>query len=164
MAPQWNIEFDDPTVQRKAVEGLRKAYYRDPTKPLFSCHEAGNAICINILQKLPRPLEWDAECVFPETGQTVKLRNLAAEKDASTKQGFHDQAGVLIMTGPGIRPGSCIKECSTLDIAPTLLALLELPIPSYMKGRVLEEALEPTVRPISMDLPMRAREPSPSGA
>jgi hypothetical protein len=35
-----------------------------------------------------------------------------------------------------------IGECSTLDLAPTMLALLGLPVPEYMKGRVLDEALE----------------------
>jgi hypothetical protein len=35
-----------------------------------------------------------------------------------------------------------LGKCSNLDIAPTILHLMGLPIPSHMRGRVLEEALE----------------------
>ena len=153
MAPQWNIEFANPEVQRRAVKSFQSAYFKTPEQPLFSCQEVGNTLCVNVLQKLPRPIDWDADCVFPETGRSVKMRDLCAEKDATTKQGYHEQAGMLIMAGPGIRAGVSIGECSTLDIAPTLLALLGLPIPSYMRGRVLEEALESDVRPIRVDVP-----------
>jgi hypothetical protein len=148
MAPQWNIRFDDPEVQRRAVQGLKVAYYKTPDTELFSCTEAGDTICINVKQKLPRPIDWDADCVFLETGRTVKMRDLCAEKDPTPKQGYHDQAGVLIMAGPGVRPGVELGECSTLDIAPTLLTLLGLPVPGHMKGRVLEEALDADVRPV----------------
>ena len=91
------------------------------------------------------------------------MRDLCAEKDANPKQGYHDQAGVLIMAGPGVRAGASIGECSTLDIAPTLLTLLGLPIPPYMTGRVLEEALESDVRPIRPDAPSRDPQPSSAG-
>jgi hypothetical protein len=161
MAPQWNVQFASPEVQRKAVRGFRTAYYGSPDLELFSCHEVGNTICVNIKQKLPRPINWDTDCVFPESGRTVKMRELCAEKDPSTKQGYHDQAGVLIMAGPGVRAGANVAACSTLDIAPTLLTLLGLPIPGYMSGRVLEEALESDVRPIRVDGVPSKREAAP---
>ncbi len=149
MAPQWNVEFADGEVQRRAVRGLRAAYYQTPDQELFSCLEVGNTICVNVKQKLPRPIDWDANCVFPETGRTAKMKELCAEKDETPKQGYHDPAGVLIMAGPGVRVGAQIGECSTLDIAPTMLTLLGLPVPAHMKGRVIEEALDPDVRPVS---------------
>ncbi|AMV27734.1 Type I phosphodiesterase / nucleotide pyrophosphatase [Gemmata sp. SH-PL17] len=164
MAPQWNIQFDDPEVQRRTVQGFQAAYYKTPDQPLFSCQEVGNTICVNALQKLPRPIDWDADCVFPTTERTTKMRDLCAEKDATPKQGYHDQAGMIVMSGPGVRTGATIGACSTLDIAPTLLTLLGLPIPVHMKGRVLEEALEPDVRPIRADQPAGDRVLSPAGA
>lgn len=155
MAPQWNVEFADPAVQAEAARGLREAYYKDPGTPLFSCVEAGNTLCTNVLQKLPRPLDLSAECVFPTTGRRCKLGDLVSEKDPTPKQGYHDKPGVLIMAGPGVKAGAVAGECSTLDIAPTLLALLGLPAPGYMTGRVLDELLEPAARP--------ARAPEPVG-
>jgi hypothetical protein len=159
MAPQWNVQFDDPEVQRQAVRGLEAAYFKTPDQPLFFCSEVGNTICINIRQKLPRPIDWAADCVFPETRRAVKMQDLCAEKDATPKQGYHDQVGVLIMAGPGVRPGADVGPCSTLDLAPTLLTLLGLPVPRSMKGRVLEEALEPDVRPFRVGEPAAAAGP-----
>jgi hypothetical protein len=68
------------------------------------------------------------------------MRELCAEMDPTPKQGYHEQAGVLIMAGPGIRAGADLGECSTLDLAPTLLSVMRLPIPGHMSGRVLDEA------------------------
>lgn len=149
MAPQWNVEFADPAVQARAVRGLQEAYFKQPGTPLFSCVEAGNTLCTNVLQKLPRPLDLDGECVFPTTGKRCQLRDLVSEKDPTPKQGYHDKPGVLIMAGPGVKAGAVVGECSTLDLAPTMLALLGLPVPEYMTGRVLTEALEPGVRPVA---------------
>jgi hypothetical protein len=142
MAPQWNVRFRSPQAQQRAIRGLAGAYYQSPLQPLFSHAVAGDTICLNVCQKLPRPLEGETTCIFPETGRTVKFRELCAEKDPTPKQGYHEQAGVLIMSGPGIATGVELGECSTLDLAPTMLHLLGLPIPPYMSGRVLQEALD----------------------
>lgn len=151
MAPQWNIAFDSPAVQKRAAEGFHRAYYGSPNQPLFACAEMGNTLCVNIQQKLPRPLDWNAACVFPTTGKQVSMRDLVAEKDATPKQGQHEQAGVLILAGPGVKAGATVSECSTLDLAPTMLALMGLPIPTYMTGRVLSEVLDPSVVPLGAD-------------
>ncbi len=58
------------------------------------------------------------------------------------------------MRGAGIRRGAELQECTNLDFAPTILHLLGLPIPSHMKGRVLEEAFEgPTSVTVSNGTP-----------
>jgi hypothetical protein len=146
MAPQWNIQFDDAEVQRKAVEGFAASYLGSPGNKLFHCEEVGNTLCVNIYQKVPRPVNWDADCVFPTTNRTIKMRDLCAEKDSTPKQGYHDQTGMLMMAGPGIRVGANAEACTTLDLAPTLLTILGIPVPGHMKGRVLDELLEPSVR------------------
>ena len=56
--------------------------------------------------------------------------------------GYHRPEGVFIGFGPAFRRGP-IRDASILDIAPTVLYLMDLPIPSYMDGRVVEEALQP---------------------
>jgi len=42
--------------------------------------------------------------------------------------------------GKGIQRGGHIASCNNLDIAPTILTLLGLPVPVEMTGRVLGEA------------------------
>jgi hypothetical protein len=142
MAPQWNLRFPDEAGLRAADQALTEAYVGRPEQQLFAHTVAGNTISINVRQKLPRPIDWDAECVFPTTGRRVRMRELCAEKDPTPKQGYHDPAGVLIVSGPGVRPGVEIEDCTTLDLAPTMLRLLGLPVPDHMTGRVLEELLE----------------------
>jgi tetratricopeptide (TPR) repeat protein len=55
---------------------------------------------------------------------------------------WHRPLGVLAMAGPGIGSGRAVYGASVLDIAPTALTLLGLPIGADMNGRVLVEALD----------------------
>jgi hypothetical protein len=52
-------------------------------------------------------------------------------------------SGLLLAYGEGIRAGAVLAEASVLDLAPTLLYLLGLPVARDMEGRVLTEMLEP---------------------
>ena len=56
------------------------------------------------------------------------------------KQGMHHPTGLFMLHGKGIRPGLEIKGTNNLDIAPTLLSLMGIPVPAVMKGRVMSEA------------------------
>jgi len=55
----------------------------------------------------------------------------------------HSPRGVLIAVGPEIRPNERIRESSIVDVAPTALHLLDLPIPSDRDGRVIQEIFRP---------------------
>jgi predicted AlkP superfamily phosphohydrolase/phosphomutase len=68
--------------------------------------------------------------------------------------GTHRPEGVLLLAGPGVRSGIQLHGARIIDVAPTALHLLGLPVPSYMDGRVLTEAL--TVdRPVTyVDVPL----------
>jgi arylsulfatase A-like enzyme len=44
------------------------------------------------------------------------------------------------MKGPEIKPSASIDQPQIIDIAPTVLYLLNQPVPKDMDGRVLEEA------------------------
>lgn len=67
---------------------------------------------------------------------------------------LHDQEGILILSGPGVRPGQAIDGARLLDLAPTILHVMGLPVPDDMDGRVLEEALDPAelaARPVAVE-------------
>jgi len=53
----------------------------------------------------------------------------------------HKLNGILLMSGAGIKKGKALQDVSIMDVAPTILHLLGLPIPREMDGRVLEEVL-----------------------
>jgi predicted AlkP superfamily phosphohydrolase/phosphomutase len=52
--------------------------------------------------------------------------------------GRHRRYGILVAVGPGVTPGT-VEGANIVDIAPTALHALGLPIPEDMDGRVLEE-------------------------
>jgi predicted AlkP superfamily phosphohydrolase/phosphomutase len=70
-------------------------------------------------------------------------RWLASSPDRS---GFHRMEGILFVSGPGIRRGRELRGASIMDIAPTVLALMGVPIPEAMDGRVLEAAMTHDLR------------------
>jgi hypothetical protein len=58
--------------------------------------------------------------------------------------GTHADApdGLLMAVGDGIRPGATLHAGSVLDLAPTMLYLMGLPVARDMEGRVLAEILQ----------------------
>jgi arylsulfatase A-like enzyme len=50
---------------------------------------------------------------------------------------------ILIAAGPAFRTGAAPHDAELLDIAPTVLHLLGVPVPDDLDGRVLTELLEP---------------------
>ena len=76
---------------------------------------------------------------------------------------WHRPWGILILSGPSIRPGAAIENPGLLDIAPTLLALAGAPVAAAFEGRILEEALTDEARARIRKEPAPAR-PASAGA
>ena len=57
--------------------------------------------------------------------------------------GTHHPQGVFLAHGPGVRQGVQLEPLHLLDIAPTLLYLLGLPVPEDLEGRVALEVFSP---------------------
>ncbi|MET1160015.1 MAG: alkaline phosphatase family protein [Thermoprotei archaeon] len=57
--------------------------------------------------------------------------------------GSHRPYGIFLAYGEDIKRGTSIDKISILDIAPTILHILKLPIPDIMDGRVLIEIFDP---------------------
>jgi predicted AlkP superfamily phosphohydrolase/phosphomutase len=57
--------------------------------------------------------------------------------------GDHRMEGMLVAAGPPFPPGVAPAQATLLDIAPTILHLLGVPVPADMDGRVLSEILDP---------------------
>ena len=75
--------------------------------------------------------------------------------------------GFLLAVGDGIRPGATLERASVLDVAPTILYLMGLPVARDMEGRVLTEIVDERLRPRAPgDLHPQLREPGrhPHGA
>jgi hypothetical protein len=55
--------------------------------------------------------------------------------------GIHQPEAVLVLSGSAINKKACLKSPALYDLAPTMLALLGLPVGQDMEGRVLSEIL-----------------------
>ena len=65
---------------------------------------------------------------------------------------MHGDEGTIVMKGPGIARGGELEEAGVLDVTPTVLALLGVPVGRDMDGSPLMDALDPsllTARPIT---------------
>ncbi len=70
------------------------------------------------------------------------------------KSGNHQIDGIVGLYGPGVREGFDLAGARIIDVAPTVLHLLGLPVQRDMDGRPLEEALARAfleARPIAYD-------------
>jgi predicted AlkP superfamily phosphohydrolase/phosphomutase len=74
-------------------------------------------------------------------GSLAPTERLGAK--GGSMNGSHRPEGILILAGSGVQRGACLAEAQITDVAPTLLHLLDLPLPANLDGRVLSEALMP---------------------
>ena len=53
------------------------------------------------------------------------------------RSGSHVERGFILATGPGVPVSGAVPEARAVDLAPTILSLLGVAVPSYMDGRPL---------------------------
>jgi len=68
-----------------------------------------------------------------------KFVELNAGKCDAAIGGVHRKEGVVLIMGHNIRKNIMVENANIIDLAPTILQIMKVPIPSYMDGRVLEE-------------------------
>ncbi|MBV8607124.1 MAG: alkaline phosphatase family protein [Singulisphaera sp.] len=75
--------------------------------------------------------------------------------------GDHRMEGIFVAVGPPFRAGASPDGATLLDLAPTVLHLLGVPVPPDMDGRVLAEVLDPALASAGAPAPA---EPAPTDA
>lgn len=56
------------------------------------------------------------------------------------RSGGHRMDGIIMLTGPGIPRGHQLEDAALIDLAPTVLAAMDVPVPDDMDGKVLTDA------------------------
>jgi hypothetical protein len=139
MSDQFNL-YSDAATSAEAIKILEAAYIDRPSRPMFYVYRVEDCLTVNL--RFYEETTEDSRCVFPhlKTNNTFRYSDLVYGTGI-IKSGCHDPKGIMILYGAGVRPGGRVAEANNLDIAPTLLTLMGLPVPEEMKGRVLSEAL-----------------------
>lgn len=136
----------DPTLTRTLLERLRRVHFPGSSDPVFEMELDDEG---RILLQTTFSLSWHAESplLIHDTilieGQILPTRRIFFER---TFSGAHDPHGIIVLVGPAITPGTTIQNVTLLDIAPTMLYLLDLPISEELPGRILLEAVSPSYR------------------
>ncbi len=65
----------------------------------------------------------------------------ASTMEADAAQ-WHRQFGIIALRGPGVKQDDRVYGATLLDVAPTLLAILDLPVGDDMDGQVIAQAFE----------------------
>jgi predicted AlkP superfamily phosphohydrolase/phosphomutase len=76
--------------------------------------------------------------LIPKDGYGFSF-SLAESAPKISDEGTHRHNGVVVAHGPLIRKTSPNSQLQLIDVAPTILHLLDLPVPTDMDGRVWEE-------------------------
>lgn len=140
MSDQFNIYAEDAAARDEIAAALAAAYVDRPDRPMFFTNTVDNSITVNLIFHEGNCEEF--RCHFPHRGADSSFSYTDLVFDTGMKKsGCHDPKGMLMLYGAGVERGGRIAESSTLDLAPTMLTLLGLPVPAQMTGRVLGEAL-----------------------
>lgn len=144
MVPQWNVRIPEASERARVGGLIAAARCEGGTYPnAITVEETGD-----ILTLTPRGLSRRGESVryfFPDAPNARKegydLEELFACDVPTPKEGMHHPRGLVVFYGAGVKRGQELTDVSPLDIAPTMLSLLDIPQPDAMKGRVLSELL-----------------------
>jgi tetratricopeptide (TPR) repeat protein len=93
-------------------------------------------------------LETTAVFVLSDHGFKSGERRIRSEQTVDVRKAHldHETHGIFVAAGPHVRTGERATGASVLDITPTVLHYLGLPVGKDMDGKVLESVFEPGFR------------------
>lgn len=144
MVPQWNLRV--PDVHQRAelvrrIEGVLRGT-EGPSERAVVLEQSGPIVTITPLglSGSTKGMRYFFTRSPGALAVGYALEEVFATDTPTVKQGMHHPAGMLALVGTGVQRGLEIPVSTNLDIAPTLLTLMGIPVPALMKGRVLSEA------------------------
>jgi tetratricopeptide (TPR) repeat protein len=134
------IEFHPPRLSHLDEERFEK--YRGVVSEAYRFHDQA----LGRLVELAGPETTTILCSTMGV-QTDRARAVPDPAKAVNYIDRYRAAGVFFMSGPCIRRDELVYGASIDDITPTILALLEKPIPRDLRGRILAEAFSKRLSP-----------------
>ncbi|MDY6855658.1 MAG: alkaline phosphatase family protein [Thermodesulfobacteriota bacterium] len=84
---------------------------------------------------------------FSIVGEEIRLHHLSDKGeiivDSNNWSGIHEPEGVFLAYGKDIKKGEAVQGANIIDVAPTLLYLLDSKVPKSYDGRVLKDVFTP---------------------
>jgi hypothetical protein len=141
MAPQWNLRIADAALRRETIEHLMRARYEPVGKSIYAAMEVQDMVVITPVSH--HGLGSKINCVFHglRNEPQVPFSELTIQEDETRKSGCHHPVGLLGFYGKSVPEGRNFGQINNLDVAPTLLELMNLPVPEYMTGKSISTKL-----------------------
>jgi Type I phosphodiesterase / nucleotide pyrophosphatase len=145
MVPQWNLTVPKPDQRafvRRQFESITRQQGEGPAEQAFAVQETHDQLTITPLGLARNIAPIRYEFRLPD-GQrhSAALDEFFAMDAPTVKQGMHHIDGMLAFFGGGVARGKRMPDCTNLDVAPTLLTLMNIPVPGAMQGQRLEPAV-----------------------
>lgn len=141
MVPQWNLTIPDAARRAEVIRFFEQVMRRqgETCERGFAVQETHEQLTVTPLglARNDLPVVYDFTTADGRHA-TRPLAELFAMDTPTVKQGMHHPDGLLAFYGHGVRAGVRLDDCTNLDVAPTLLTLMGVPVPEVMSGRVLE--------------------------
>ena len=129
--------------RQETLDLLREVWVEEIDQPLLDVYEQDTGEVVIRIGRTKNFRGIDLKTLhITWPGGRKPFLDLVELADASTP-GVHHLDGIAVFCGPGVRPGGYVADGSILDITPTVLALLGVPVGRDMDGRVLTEAITP---------------------
>lgn len=145
-------------IRDQVLEGLRELRHPEGGRPLLTMacrrEELFEGPHIDEAPDIVYTLE-DGAC-------TVDLRlegPLFERASWRSGTGMHRFGGVLMASGPSIQKGSVLPDVEIIDIAPTILELLQVPPPEHMDGRPVRHMLTEAAQRTAAEVSRAGRQP-----
>lgn len=137
-----------PEGRPDIAEKLKQLRVKELDRPLLRVHEdAGGRITLNLFigQRIYENMTMEdlknLHVVWP--GEEKPFLEFVEAHYNKRQSGAHHLEGIAIFGGPGIQPGEHVEGGTILDVVPTVLALLGMPVGRDMDGKVLKGAIAP---------------------
>ena len=136
---QGESEEEKNSIATNVAEALRQITVQESGEPLLTVsHDAcGNVTATPISREID--VNTIALC-FPGRQDAVPMKELVAQKNLISAK--HAEEGIFVIKGPDIPVQGRVSDASILDVAPTLLYAMRVPVARDMDGRVLTELFE----------------------
>ena len=119
------------------IERIHSIRFADTHDALFKAsHGPGDEVHARLLRH-ERVLS-GSESLTSEMGE-MEVRQILTPRNIHS---HHHEDGIILLAGPGVRESHKIEGSSVLDVTPTVLYLMGLPVGEDMDGHVLADAIE----------------------
>jgi predicted AlkP superfamily phosphohydrolase/phosphomutase len=139
-------------------EILAVAHLVTEAGPLFAVKRDGPSLVLRMRERDAIP----EDASIGIAGKSYAFDELVAARPEAHISGEHAPDGVYLLAGPHTALATRVDSLSVLDVAPTVAAILEMPISPLWTGRAAVATESPIVRPVALYATPRTATESPA--